>query len=91
MISSSFCFKWHEDCPRCGIFTDVNDEKLNIDISKINDPKNIQAPIPGLCLKNPEGVLEDSINNFHFIRSIKEVKNKNFFLFNFKILYIYFF
>jgi hypothetical protein len=69
--------EWHEDCPRCGIFTDVNDEKLNIDISKINDPKDIPAPIPGLCLKNPEGVLEDSINNVHFIRSIKEVKNKN--------------
>ena len=69
--------EWHEDCPRCGIFTDVNDEKLNIDISKINDPKDIPAPIPGLCLKNPEGVLEDSINNVHFIRSIKDVKNKN--------------
>ena len=69
--------EWHEDCPRCGIFTDVNDEKLNIDISKINDPKDIPAPIPGLCLKNPEGVLEDSINNVHFIRNIKDVKNKN--------------
>ena len=69
--------EWHEDCPRCGIFTDVNDEKLNIDISKINDPKEVPAPIPGLCLKNPEAVLEDSINNVHFIRSIKEVKNKN--------------
>ena len=69
--------EWHEDCPRCGIFTDVNDEKLNIDISKINDPKDVPAPIPELCLKNPEGVLEDSINNVHFIRSIKEVKNKN--------------
>ena len=69
--------EWHEDCPRCGIFTDVNDEKLNIDISKINDPKDVPAPIPGLCLKNPEAVLEDSINNVHFIRSIKEVKNKN--------------
>ena len=69
--------EWHEDCPRCGIFTDVNDEKLNIDISKINDPKDVPASIPGLCLKNPEAVLEDSINNVHFIRSIKEVKNKN--------------
>ena len=69
--------EWHEDCPRCGIFTDVNDEKLNIDVSKINDPKDVPAPIPGLCLKEPEKVLEDSINNVHFIRSIKEVKNKN--------------
>jgi len=69
--------EWHEDCPRCGIFTDVNDEKLNIDISKINDPKDVPASIPGLCLKNPEAVLEESINNVHFIRSIKEVKNKN--------------
>ena len=69
--------EWHEDCPRCGIFTDVNDEKLNIDVSKINDPKDVPAPIPGLCLKNPEEVLEKSINDVHFIRSIKEVKNKN--------------
>ena len=69
--------EWHEDCPRCGIFTDVNDEKLNIDISKINDPKDVPASIPGLCLKNPEAVLEESINKVHFIRSIKEVKNKN--------------
>ena len=69
--------EWHEDCPRCGIFTDVNDEKLNIDISKINDPKDVPAPIPELCLKNPEAVLEESINYVHFIRNIKDVKNKN--------------
>ena len=50
---------------------------MNIDISKINDPKDVPASIPGLCLKNPEAVLEESINNVHFIRSIKEVKNKN--------------
>lgn len=69
--------EWHEDCPRCGIFTDVNDDKLKIDESKISDPKDIPSKIPELCLKNPEGVLEDSINNVHFIRNIKEVKNKN--------------
>ena len=69
--------EWHEDCPRCGIFTDVNDDKLPIDINKITDPKEIQAQIPELSLKNPEGVLEESINSVYFIRSIKEVKNKN--------------
>ena len=69
--------EWHEDCPRCGIFTDVDDDKLKIDISKISDPKDIPSQIPELCLKNPQGVLEDSINNVHFIRNIKEVKNKN--------------
>ena len=69
--------EWHEDCPRCGIFTDVNDDKLHIDLSKITDPKEIPASIPELSLKNPEGVLEESINSVYFIRSIKEVKNKN--------------
>ena len=69
--------EWHEDCPRCGIFTDVNDDKLHIDLSKVTDPKEIPASIPELSLKNPEGVLEESINSVYFIRSIKEVKNKN--------------
>ena len=69
--------EWHEDCPRCGIFTDVNDDKLHIDLSKITDPKEIPAQIPELNLKNPESVLEESINSVYFIRSIKEVKNKN--------------
>lgn len=69
--------EWHEDCPRCGIFTDVNDDKLKIDINKIPDPKDIPSPIPGLSLNNPEEVLEESINNVHFIRNIKEVKNQN--------------
>ena len=69
--------EWHEDCPRCGIFTDVNDDKLHFDLSKITDPKEIPASIPELSLKNPEGVLEESINSVYFIRSIKEVKNKN--------------
>ena len=69
--------EWHEDCPRCGIFTDVKDDKLQIDLSKITDPKEIPAQIPELSLKNPEGVLEESINSVYFIRSIKEVKNKN--------------
>ena len=69
--------EWHEDCPRCGIFTDVNDDKLHFDLSKITDPKEIPASIPELNLKNPEGVLEESIRSVYFIRSIKEVKNKN--------------
>ena len=69
--------EWHEDCPRCGIFTDVSDDKLQQDLSKITDPKDIPAPIPELSLKNPEAVLEESINSVYFIRSIKEVKNKN--------------
>ena len=69
--------EWHEDCPRCGIFTDVSDDRLHLDLSKITDPKDIPAQIPELNLKNPEGVLEESINSVYFIRSIKEVKNKN--------------
>ena len=50
---------------------------MHIDLSKITDPKEIPASIPELSLKNPEGVLEESINSVYFIRSIKEVKNKN--------------
>ena len=69
--------EWHEDCPRCGIFTDVNDDKLHFDLSKITDPKEIPASIPELTLKDPEGVLEESIRSVYFIRSIKDVKNKN--------------
>ena len=69
--------EWHEDCPRCGIFTDVSDDRLHLDLSKITDPKDIPAQIPELNLNNPEGVLEESINSVYFIRSIKEVKNKN--------------
>lgn len=69
--------EWHEDCPRTGILTDVKDDKFKLDISKINDPKDIPSPIPELYLANPEDVLEDSIKNIHFVRSIKDVKSKN--------------
>ena len=55
----------------------MSDDRLHLDLSKITDPKDIPAQIPELNLKNPEGVLEESINSVYFIRSIKEVKNKN--------------
>ena len=69
--------EWHDDNPRCGIFTDVEGDTVKIDISKITDPKDIPSPIPELNLKAPEEVLEESINNVHFLRNIKSVKNKN--------------
>lgn len=69
--------EWHEDCPRTGILTDVKDDKFKLDITKINDPKDLPSPIPELYLANPEEVLEDSIKNIHFVRSIKDVKSKN--------------
>jgi hypothetical protein len=69
--------EWHEDNPRCGIFTDVEDDTVKEDLEKITDPKEIPSDMPELCLDNPEAVLEDSINQVHFIRNIKLVKNKN--------------
>ena len=69
--------EWHDDNPRCGIFTDVEGDTVKIDISKITDPKDIPSPIPELALKFPEEVLEESIRNVHFLRNIKNVKNKN--------------
>ena len=69
--------EWHEDNPRCGIFTDVEDDTVKEDLEKITDPKEIPSDMPELCLENPEAVLEESINQVHFIRNIKLVKNKN--------------
>lgn len=75
--SKIYLGEWHEDNPRCGIFTDVDDETMKIDISKIEDPRDVPSQMPKLKLANPESVLEESINNVHFIRNIKVVKNKN--------------
>ena len=69
--------EWHEDCPRCGIFTDVQGDTFKLDISKITNPKDIPSEMPELKLKSPEAVLEESIKNIHFVRNIKEVKTKN--------------
>lgn len=70
--------EWHEDVPRCGIFTDVDDENLKKVYKKHYTEKDPPANIPVLKLLNPNEVLEQSIDNVHFLRSIKEVKNKNF-------------
>ena len=75
--SKIYLGEWHEGNPRCGIFTDVDDETMKIDESKIPDFRDVPAQMPVLKLEKPAEVLEESINNVHFIRNIKAVKSKN--------------
>jgi hypothetical protein len=70
--------EWHEDAPRCGIFTDVDDENIKKEYNKHFKAEDSPSLIPIIKLNNPEGILEDSINKVHFLRNIKLVKNKNF-------------
>lgn len=75
--SKIYLGEWHEDNPRCGIFTDVEDEAIQQKLQEIKDPKERPSQMPILKLKNAEAVLEESITNVHFLRNIKRVKNKN--------------
>jgi hypothetical protein len=70
--------EWHEDVPRCGIFTDVDDENLKKEYKKHYKAEDGPPNIPVLKLLNPDEILEESISKVHFLRTIKEVKNKNF-------------
>jgi hypothetical protein len=70
--------EWHEDAPRCGIFTDVDDENIKKDFKKHFRVQDGPALIPVLKLEYPEGILDDSINNVQFIRNIKLAKIKTF-------------
>jgi hypothetical protein len=69
--------EWHEDVPRCGIFTDVDDESLKKEYKKHFLAEDPVSMIPQLRLKSPHGVLEESIGNIHFLRNVKSAKNKN--------------
>jgi hypothetical protein len=69
--------EWHEDVPRSGIFTDVDDENLKKEYKKHFLSEDPVAMIPELRLKNPYNVLEESISNIHFLRSVKSAKDKN--------------
>jgi hypothetical protein len=69
--------EWHEDVPRCGIFTDVDDETLKKEYKKHFLAEDPVSMIPQLRLKNPHNVLEESIGNIHFLRNVKATKNKN--------------
>jgi hypothetical protein len=69
--------EWHEDVPRCGIFTDVDDESLKKVYKKGFLEEDPVSMIPNLKLKNPYNVLEESIGNIHFLRNIKAAKDKN--------------
>lgn len=68
--------EWHEDAPRCGIFTDVDDESNKKVFIKHFKAEDAPPMIPVIKLKQPEAILEDSINNVHFLRNIKLAKNK---------------
>lgn len=63
--------------PRCGIFTDVDDEKIKKNFPKRFDAEENPPVIPDLKLKNPEVVLEKSINSVYFLRHINVAKDKN--------------
>ena len=68
--------EWHEDVPRCGIFTDVDDENINKEFKKHFKAEDAPPLIPILRLNNPESILENSINTVHFIRVVKLTKFK---------------
>jgi hypothetical protein len=68
--------EWHEDVPRCGIFTDVDDENLKKEVKKHFKVEDAPPLIPELKLDVPDFILEDSINSVHFLRNIKLSKNK---------------
>lgn len=70
--------EWHEDAPRCGIFTDVDDESIRKEYEKHFMAEDGPPIIPILKLKTPETILEDSINSIHFLRNIKLAKMKTF-------------
>ena len=55
----------------------MDDESIRQKLQEIDDPKESPSIMPKLKLENPEAVLEESISNIHFLRNIKEVKNKN--------------
>lgn len=70
--------EWHEDYPRTGIFTDVQDEKAMKVIEESFKSEDKAPEIRILRLQNPDKILEESITNVHFVRQIKLTKNKNF-------------
>jgi hypothetical protein len=69
--------EWHEDAPRCGVYTDVDDENVKKEFKKHFRALDAEAQIPALKLQNPEGLLEECIDGVHFVRNVKIVKDKN--------------
>ena len=68
--------EWHEDVPRCGIFTDVDDENIKKEYKKHFLEMDPPPLIPVLNLNNPNHILEESISNIHFLRNVKLARNK---------------
>lgn len=74
--SKIYLGEWHDDVPRCGIFTDVDED---LTLKKKMHIENDETPmIPVLKLKSPDAILEDSINNIFFLRNIKLARKKTF-------------
>ena len=69
--------EWHEDIPRTGIYTTVEEAKLTQTHDNLNNIGKVPE-IRVLRLKDPMKILEESISNVHFIRQIKLTKKKNF-------------
>ena len=70
--------EWHENVPKAGIFSDVNDEKVKRYVEETYKSPDKTPQIPVLKLKNPGAILEESISHVHFVRQIKLTKSKNF-------------
>jgi len=69
--------EWQEDSPRCGVYTDVDDENSKKEFKKHFRAFENEPQIPTLNLLNPEGILEECIDSVHFVRNVKMVKDKN--------------
>jgi len=75
--SKIYLGEWHDDVPRCGIFTDVDDENLKKNFPKGYLLDDKPSSIPTIKLKNSNGILENSINQVFFLRNIKTAKEKS--------------
>lgn len=64
--------EWLEDNPRCGIFTDVDDDNLKKEFKKHFKAEDPPSLIPKLRLKYPEAILEESIENVLTMKSAGE-------------------
>jgi hypothetical protein len=69
--------EWHENIPRTGLYTTVEESKLILPHENLIELKSIEPEMRVLKLKDPLRILEESISMVKFIRQIKNIKGKN--------------
>lgn len=69
--------EWHENIPRTGLYTTVEESKLLLPHDNLIELKSIEPEMRVLKLKDPLRILEDSISMIKFIRQIKNIKGKS--------------